>query len=297
MRRCYQFYGFNVCSDIELPELGLPKEVGSTDVSIHSGTVPSEGLSGELSDDQFFQANSDHVWLNIPGVARFQISGGRDITYEPAEGADEDSIRLFLLGSGVGALLFQRDFLVLHGNAFEVNGSCVICVGDSGAGKSTLAAEMVRRGHRVVADDVCPIDESGRVFPGMPRIKLWKDTAEKFGIDTQALKRIRPGLEKFNYPLKTGYCDVPLPVSAVYVLNKNTDDEFLMDRITGMEKLEPLKRNTYRHEYLKEMCLEREHFRKCGELANKIQLTNLYRPVNGFHLKELAEFILNDIEN
>ena len=284
-----------VSSDIILPELKPVFSSGAEDVRVHRGLLASKELDECMSGNQYFQAGGGSFWLHIDGVASFKISNGREIIYAPVDGADEDSIRLFLLGSCVGALLFQRGFLVLHGNAFEVNGSCVICVGDSGAGKSTLAAEMMRRGHRIIADDVCPIDKYGKVYPGMPRIKLWKDTAEKLGIDTRSLRRVRPGLEKFNYPLKTSYCDTPLLVSAVYVLNKSVEDEFRMEHIIGMEKFEPLMHNTYRHEYLKGMCLEKTHFRKCGELAKKIQLTNLYRPVNGFQLNELVKFILNDI--
>ena len=132
---------------------------------------------------------------------RFLVRQGREIIYEPLDGSDEDSIRVFMLGSCIGALLFQRGFLVLHGNAFEVDGQGVMCVGQSGAGKSTLAAEMMRRGHRVIADDVCPVDSAGNAIPGMPRIKLWQDSADKLGVNTSELKRIRPLLEKFNCPL------------------------------------------------------------------------------------------------
>ena len=296
MTHYYHLYGTTVSSDMHLPELNLSEGSGKVDVVIYRGCVASKELNEKISGNRYFHADEDSFWLKVDGVASFKVSGGQEIIYDPVDGVDEDSIRLFLLGSCVGALLFQRGFFVLHGNAFEVNGSCVICVGDSGAGKSTLAAEMMLRGHRIIADDVCPIDDSGNVLPGMPRIKLWKDSADKLGIDTRSLNRVRPGLDKFNYPLESSYCDTPLSVSAVYVLHKDLEDGFRMDSITGMGKYDPLKHNTYRYEYLKEMCLERMHFQKCGELAKKIQLTNLYRPINGFKLNELAEFILNDAD-
>ncbi len=50
-----------------------------------------------------------------------------------------------------------------HGTLVEVGGVGVILVGPSGIGKSECALELVRRGHRLVADDIVEIrvDEQG----------------------------------------------------------------------------------------------------------------------------------------
>ena len=156
MLQTYQIYNLNICSDMLLPELLTADSVSNkeADVRIHAGSVSPVGLDGAKVLGSFLQTTRDQLWLTVPGVARFLICHGNKIIYEPIDDADEDSIRMFMLGSCLGALLFQRGFLVLHGNAFEVDGQCVMCVGHSGAGKSTLAAEMMRRGHRIIADDV-----------------------------------------------------------------------------------------------------------------------------------------------
>lgn len=294
----YRFYGLTVSSDLLLPELIGPGAFGSTtaDVTIRNAHVPEAGLPEGKALGPFLQTTPDQLWLTVPGVARFLIRYGREITYQPLENGDEDSVRVFMLGSCIGALLFQRGFLVLHGNAFEVDGSCVMCVGQSGAGKSTLAAEMMQRGYRIIADDVCPLDVAGNAIPGMPRIKLWQDSAEKLKINTSGLRRIRPLLEKFNYPLGDRYCDTPLPVRSIYILNTHNESEFRLERINGMDKFEPLKQNTYRYGYMKGMKLTQQHLKQCSQLAAKIQLSRIQRPRGSFQLSELADFILDDVK-
>lgn len=293
----YQLYGLTIQSDLLLPELLYSESLTNTqpDVQIYAGTVPAEGLTEGKDLGIFLQTTPEQLWLAVPGVARFLIRYGREIIYEPLDGADDDSIRVFMLGSCMGALLFQRGFLVLHGNAFEVDGHCVMCVGDSGAGKSTLAAEMMRRGHRILADDVCPVDAEANAIPGMPRIKLWQDSADRLGINTSELRPIRPLMEKFNYPLNDSYCDRPLPIHSIYILNSHNEKGFDLERIKGMHKFEPLKVNTYRYAYLKGMELSQQHLQQCGKLAAKIYLSRLYRPKGSFQLEQLADFILEDL--
>lgn len=293
----YQFYGLTVSSDLLLPELlSLTASVEhSVDVQIYAGNVSETGLTGGKALGPFLQTTPDQLWLTVPGIARFLIRYGKEIIYQPLDNTDEDSVRVFMLGSCIGALLFQRGLLVLHGNAFEVDGHCVMCVGQSGAGKSTLAAEMMQRGYRIIADDVCPLDATGNAIPGMPRIKLWQDSADKLNIDTSGLQRIRPLLEKFNYPLDELYCDTPLPVRSIYILNTHNENRFELERINGMDKFTPLKQNTYRYGYLKGMDLSQQHLKQCSQLATKIQLSRIQRPRGSFQLTELADFILDDV--
>lgn len=242
-------------------------------------------------------ATAKQLWLSIPDVARLLISNGNEIIYEPIAYYDADSLRLYLLGSCTGALLYQRDFLILHGSAFQVDDGCVICVGDSGAGKSTLVVSMMQRGHKIISDDICPIDPQGRAVPSMPRIKLWQDSADKLNINTKDLKRIRPGLNKFNYPLGNAFCEKLLPVRAVYILDSHESSDFKVVDIKGMKKFLPLYNNTYRFAFLNGMHKKTQHLKQCSELAKHIYVRHLYRPKGAFLLDELGDCILADLEN
>ena len=74
--------------------------------------------------------------------------------------ADEDKIRLYILGTCMGALLMQRKILPLHGSAIAIDGKAYAFVGDSGAGKSTLASAFLSKGYKLLSDDVIAVSLS-----------------------------------------------------------------------------------------------------------------------------------------
>lgn len=291
-------YGLRIASALELPELPLA-EAGDVpaDVRIRFGVVAADGLPGEGRQlGPFLWAGPRTFWLEVPQVARYLIRNGNDICIDPAPGSDPDSLRVFLLGSGFGALLFQRGLLVLHGNAVRIGGQCMVCVGPSGAGKSTLAAAFLQRGYPVMADDVVPVDADCRALSGVPRIKLWQDAASQFGLDTGTLRRIRPGLEKFSLPVAIDADATALPVRWIYILSSsNHERDFVIRPIQGMQRFQPLRSNTYRMSYLQGMGLGGDHLGLVGRLAGRIHLAQVVRPVEGFTADALAGRILADI--
>ena len=149
-------------------------------------------------DTPFLQMGRGDLRLTVSGIGRFRISNAKQIAWQKAnQNIDDQDLRTFLLGSAVGALLIQRGMLVLHGNALERDGNAVVCMGHSGAGKSTLAYALMQQGWRLLADDLVAITPDGQVLPGIPRIKLWHDAAEAFGLDPEALPPIRQGINKY----------------------------------------------------------------------------------------------------
>ena len=294
----YTCYGLTLASELALPELLLADPLSlqtAPAVQVRFGQVSEEGLPDGRQLGPFLWVTPRELWLRVPGVARFLVSDGRLITIAPAPGVDEDSIRVFLLGSALGALLFQRGLLVLHGNAIRIGDQCMVCVGQSGAGKSTLAAAFLQRGYAVLADDVIPVDADCRAVPGFPRIKLWQDAAERLHIDTAGLRRIRPDLEKFNYPLANRFAGQPLPIRWVYILGRDPRSGAHVEPIRGLARFAPLRNNTYRIRFLDGMALRREHLQLCGKLAGRIHLSRITRAEVGFEPDALVERILVDI--
>ena len=288
-------YNLSIESELALPELPLcTQSVGAPDVTVRFAKVPPEGLPEGKKLGPFLWVTPDQLWLQVPRVARFWIKAGNSIDIDPEPGIDEDSLRVFLLGSALGALLFQRGHLVLHGNAIRIGNQVMVCVGQSGAGKSTLAAGFMQRGYDILADDVVPVDAQCRALPGFPRIKLWQDVADKLNIDTSGLQRIRPGIEKFNYPLSP-LDSAPLPIRWVYILRSDPADAFTFTPIQGMQRFLPLRANTYRVKYLEGMSLKAEHLKLCGQLASSIRLARVARPKSGFKLDGLIDHLLADM--
>lgn len=296
----YACYGLIIDSQLPLPELLAPvrdpKRYTVPDVTIEIGEVSGDGLAHGKQLGPFLWVADQSLWLNVPEVARFHVSGGNRITIDPEPGIDEDSIRVFLLGSGLGALLFQRGYLVMHGNSIRIEDKCMICVGHSGAGKSTLAAGFLQRGYDILADDVVPIDSDGSALPGFPRIKLWQDTADRIGVNTSNLRRIRPNMEKFNYPIHDRFTDRPLPIRWVYILNSHQVAEINFQAIRGLDRFAPLRNNTYRVRFMEGLPLRAQHLKGCSQLAGRIHLSRVTRPDHGFELDRLIDAILADIE-
>ncbi len=295
----YGAYDLVIQSELNLPELPVRAdglEADAIDVQVQFGSIDVDRLQGGEQMSPTLWVARQQLWMRIPEVGQFLISNGQTILIDPVPGVDEDSIRLFLLGSAFGALLFQRGLLVMHGNAIQIKDQCLICVGRSGAGKSTTAAGFMQRGYSVLADDVVPINGACQALPGFPRIKLWKDAAEQLSVGTDALRRIRPTLEKFNLPLERAFSLQKLPVRWIYILDPTDEvSEITITPIQGMNRWKPLQNNTYRSHYLKGIRLQAEHLQLCGLLASRIHLARVRRPTAGFELEALVDAILKDV--
>lgn len=103
--------------------------------------------------------------FQVADTAIFAIQNGDTIQVSPMAGADEAKIRLFLLGTCMGALLMQRKILPLHGSAIAIDGKAYAFVGHSGAGKSTLASAFINKGFQLLSDDVIAVTLRNLVFP------------------------------------------------------------------------------------------------------------------------------------
>lgn len=220
------------------------------------------------------------------------VAGVR-ILVDPAPGATPEQVRLFLLGTVLGALMAQRDHLVLHGNAVRVGEGCVVAVGHSGAGKSTLAAEFARRGHEVLSDDVVPVDAHGRALPGRPRIHLWRDALERLGRFSPDLERVHHHHEKYVLPIPATHPE-PLPVRAVYVLERHPDDLLALVRVQGAACYPLLHEHTYRNEWLHGAAARVRHLQQCARLTDTAQVVRVLRPDRTMTAQATAEAILAD---
>jgi hypothetical protein len=290
-------YGLGVSSDLSLPELRPVLDTsrdGAADIVIREGEV-APAYTSEISEwRHYIDGHPDFLWLNIPNAIRMEIRSGNNIVYHRYPGVDDDEVRLFLLGSGLGAILMQRGFAVIHGNAVVPRGQqgAIICIGDSGAGKSTAAVGMMQRGLAILADDVCPIGSDGNVLSGMARAKLWEATAHQLGIDTSKLSRIRSIDAKYNLPLDSAHCTQPQPVRGFYWLVPDEVERVTIEPVLGTERFAVLRKNVYRPEFLKPLGLEIDAMRQLAKIATSAPVFKVLRPKNGFDIDGLLDAIL-----
>ena len=293
----YQAFGLNIASEFELFQLATGNPSTVSDVTLVSGQVTSTGIDENDTNNDHCQVKDGNLWLHIPGVVRFLISNGNKITIDAEAGADQQTINLYLLGSCMGAILQQRGNLVLHGNAIRMGNQVVVAVAGTGIGKSTLAAEFLRRGYQLLADDVCAIDPSGLAQPSYPYLKLWQSSIDKLALDASEMIKIREQKEKFYFPLKHAFCGQRLPVAAIYVLNRSENKDFKLIELTGIDKLRALFKNKYRPLYAHKLNIIHEHVTGFATLLQGVKVARVIRPDENFRLTELAQIIIEDLEN
>jgi len=254
---------------------GFPTGGGGETVEVRFAPVEPQEEPIAVGEDRA-------LTLSVPGVARYRVGGGSEILIDPEPGVSERNLRVYLLGSAMGALLHQRGLLPLHANAVEFEGRAVAFLGRSGAGKSTLAAWFAARGHRVLCDDVCAIllDESGAAFalPGVPRLRLWKDALTRSGRAASDFEPSFDGQDKYDVPVAGARPDGPLPLAACYLLagapaaggGVRDEGPAGIARLAGAGALEALVANTYRGSFVRRLGATERHLRQCLALARSI---------------------------
>jgi hypothetical protein len=293
----YSVFGLNIQSEIEISE--LVTTFSNPDVIIRLGKVP-ESLGEKSFKGVCFEAIPGTLIIEAKNIARYIIIEGKEIIIEPEPNAKESSIRLFLLGSAMGALLHQRGILPIHGNGIQFNETGILFAGISGAGKSTLAAMMALRGFMPITDDISAIgfeNDNPVILPGIPHLKLWNDSIQKMKLKTDGLKKVRDELEKYYYPTNNVFANKTIPLKKIYIMNINQQEGIALKSISGIEKFTVLKNHTYRYNYLKSMNLEENHFGLVTKLASKIEISRLFRNRKGFDAGELADFVIQDLKN
>jgi hypothetical protein len=245
----YDLCGWRVASATPLPD--LPRWNGDArapDVTITVGDIAP--FDAPVMTTPLVQIDGrGRARFGVEGVADYLVEEGRRITIAPAGAVDTPDVRLFLLGSGLGYLCHQRGVLPLHAATVEIDGEAVSFAGHSGAGKSTLADAFARRGHRVLSDDVSPIDiERGVVLPSLRRIRLWSDSIDNAGWDAAAMERCREGLEKFSRSLHDAPAAEPLRPRAIFHLRRQWDKlgGARFRRLRGRPAAEEFRRQVYR---------------------------------------------------
>jgi hypothetical protein len=274
----YRLFGLDLRSEIDLAGLAPQVESAEPDVEIGFGQAP------EGDSPPGYSAIPEGTLLSVSKVGRYLIREGRQILIDPAPGASERNLRLFLLGSAIGALLHQRGLLPLHANAIDLGGRAVAFSGHSGAGKSTIAAWFHDRGYSILADDVCVIgfDEAGRAlaYPGIPRLRLWREALEASGRDAGAYDRSFDDIDKYDVPTGGGTSLEPLPLAAIYLLRKADEagaGDAAIDRLTGVDAVDTLMSNTYRGGYLRTIGRTGDHLAACLKVARAVPVFRAQR--------------------
>ncbi|HVZ52478.1 MAG TPA: hypothetical protein VG986_10955 [Pseudolabrys sp.] len=279
----YNVSGLSVRSEIALPGMFAPVVESEPDVTIRQRPVP-QSLENPAASGPTWQMAGEQFLLRIPDIARFLLSNGREIAYEPEPEARADDIPIFIIGTVFGILLHQREQIVLHASAVRINGKAVLFCGNSGAGKSTIAAALVQRGYPLVTDDVCAVATMAEgvpmVYPDGRQLKLWAQSIERLDLAERRGDRVRDSLEKFYVEPEEALSE-PLPLGAVYALR-----EARPPHVSGIERPNVvdaaliLRRNAYRPVMVSRMGQRAHYFHAATTIARVAGIFYLTRPMD-----------------
>lgn len=298
--QCYDYYAFGltVRSEIPLPELiaRADDRDAAADVSI----VVSD-LSGlwerHAGERKYTAADEQRVMFRIPGSAIYCIEGGDRIAVSPMAGSDEDEIRLYILGTCMGAALLQRKQLPLHGSAVAMDGKAFVIAGESGAGKSTLASALLRAGCSLLGDDIAAILLAGPdcipyALPAYPQQKLWQESLAQLGMEKNGYRPLFGRETKYSVPAHARFHAEPLPLAGVIELVKTEGSRAEIRPIGGLEKISMLHRHTFRNLLLRPLGLLSWHLQATAGMAGRLSFYQLRRPTAGCAAEELASLLL-----
>lgn len=244
-------------------------------------TIPLENISNPHFSCSYMQVNEDDFYLNVHEVASYSAKKGNAIQIFPHENADMASIKLFLNGSILGAILHQRTTLPFHGSCFEYHQKGILICGVSGAGKSSVTAAFCKNGAHFINDDITPVaitEKATTIIPIKTKIKLWDDSLKKLEIAATDLEKIRPSLEKFYLPVEKDF-EKQQVLHHIFILSTHTKNSFETFELEGMAKFNALRKQIYRKIYLKGMPeTEKTYFKQLFLLGKNVRVIRIVRP-------------------
>ncbi len=288
----YRAFGLTFSSELELP--GLPLTDAPADVTIRRGSIPEWQGEAITSHGGRFRIRDQQAMIRFPRMPfAAHITDGREIRFDAPPEADPLAA-LHLLGSCTGMILYQRGLVPIHGNAIATKAGTIIVAGNIGAGKSTTALALLERGSRLVADDISAIELVGgkpTVRPGFPRLKLWRATVEAFNIDPASLRKLRPELEKYHYPVEDRFCAESQPLRAIYILQPSNESGIRIRSLTGNERLMQIQPHLYKLRFPGIMKNWPQALVKICLIAGRVPIRIVERPRLGSSINEVAEAI------
>ncbi|MCW9132437.1 aldolase [Bacillus paramycoides] len=299
-KNIYKAFGLNLLSEIILPELPqINKQSDKPDVVITIDDLSELWLEIAGQPNQFL-VRDNLVMFQLSNLATFAIRDGNRISVSPMNGADEDEIRLYILGTCMGTILMQRKILPLHGSAVAINGKAYAFVGDSGAGKSTLATAFLSKGYQLLSDDVIAVSLSNDghvpfVFSAYPQQKLWQETLTAFGMKASQYCSLFERETKYAVPVNSQFSTETLPLAGVFELVKTEREGIDIYPIQRLERLHTLFRHSYRNFLIPRLGLMDWHFSTSTMIIEQIDIFRLRRPTGKFTAHQLVSLVLETL--
>lgn len=288
----YRAFGLNIKCELSIASnYGLrPIDLSHYDISIKTSKVPEE-LNNPIYKTNYISYSSDHVLIKIPQIANYLVTGGKEILIDTAIGARDGDVATFTFGSALGALLFQRNMLALHGSAIRTKMGAIMFTGKKGAGKSTTAAALCNRGYEFMSDDVCAIEfnnGSPLLYPGLSRAKLAEDSYSRVMGHSCDKPMISPIMKK--YAASFDINEDPSPIYAICILDISQHG-LDFNRILGSARLTEINNQIYRPILHSLITPAEIRFKQLTTLCSKVAVFKCYHALDYDKFDDFLSFI------
>ncbi len=237
-----------------------------------------------------WQAATERFLLVLPKVARYLVENGQQVTIQPYPESNETEIEYFWQGTPLAALLYQRNLLALHASAVSGPKGAVIFTGDSGTGKSALLVELLKRGWKMLSDDLTIIafDEKGNllVYPNISKIYLWPDSFEKFEINSPSYQSRRIALSMNGHTTS-----IPCILHSIYNLSISNQNHIEAELLNGVNHFNILPSLLYNNRIANVLMDKSVLFRFTTTISKNMGLNLLKRPMKTWSVKNLADYV------
>ncbi len=293
----YWGFGLHILSAIEFPEL-LPADFATADVTINIGTTPHTLNGDDVEQNDYSSINKHEYLLSIDTVAKYYAANGNCIIAEPEPGIDEHSVRLYLLGGVMAAILYQRGQIPMHASAIVKNDKLILFTGHSGAGKSTLLAKLTGIGYTVFTDDVCVLTPSSNEVLGTasyPMMKLWEESIVQLGDDVYTRDfRIRPDIPKYGHFFYDKFITESYPVAKVFILAaQESAAAITVKKLTSIQAFVQLEKQAYRYQLIANKEVRQKQFELLSSLAAIAEVYEIIRPADATDVSLLVDALHN----
>jgi len=295
----YWGFGLYITSEIGFPEL-LPATFTEADITITIGKTPELPQDEVIRKKVFSSITRNEYLLSVKNICKYYAGYGKTIIAEPIPGTDEQSVRLFLLGTVMAAILYQRGHIPLHASAIVKDGKLIIFAGNSGSGKSTLLAQLLAKGYEVFTDDICILRQQDTIehnevvgTASYPMIKLWDNAISE--LDSKLFTRdfkIRPQLPKYGQFFYEAFNQGTLPVDKIFILTtKRAADEGCIKKLDGINVFRKLEKHAYKHQLIADTKLKGLYFSLLSRLIIQSPVYEVYRQ-EGANMEDLPGMLI-----
>lgn len=291
----YQSFGLRMKSEFPIFPLMEVDSDFIPDVVIEQGNVSDQDIFG--SNFKVIKEESNYYLFAVKGFAIFEVENWNKVKVQPLC-PDAKDWQIFLLASVIGRILKEKELICFQGGSFIYKNKAFLILGPPGVGKSTALAGLMLKGLTIIADHFsCVSKHSNQWYIKLSnqRLKLWKDTIEKYSIEKKGLEKVRENLDKF-YLNQPAVENQEFELGGFIFLNitPGMHENFKTIQNNNIEILQFLVRTLYFSSSPNKENASKDKFKALTELS-ALSGISINRPTAFTDPRELSDYILKNI--